>query len=171
MTPCEVTIERLALGEPLGEAEAHVATCPACSRLVALPRLVAASAHAAEPRPGFAIRSAVGARSKLAARRRNRIGGTIVAAAAAVAIGVVAFRAPTAPFHNTVGMRTAPAPLAPVQANDERLGEISLTDEQIGAELIRIADFDRAVAPSRHWRAAQAPVSGYRLIVQQGAIR
>jgi hypothetical protein len=94
MTPCEEVTERLALGEPLGDAEDHVATCPACSRLIALPRLVAASAHAAEPHAGFVIRSTTGARtmprSGAATHRRQR-----PAAAAAIVLGCGRSTAPS----------------------------------------------------------------------------
>jgi hypothetical protein len=171
MSPCDVVIERLALGEPIGDVEDHVATCPACSRLIALPRLVAASAHAAEPNPGFAIRTAAGARAKLVTRRRNRIATNAIAAIAAVALGVWALRTPIEPTLQMQGMHTAPSPLEPIHNSDRTPDDLTLTDEEIGAELGRISDFDRVLAPSPRWDDAEAPLHGYRLIVTQGASR
>jgi hypothetical protein len=171
MTPCEVLTERLALGEPLGDVEEHVATCPACSRLIALPRLVAAAAHAAEPNPGFAIRTAAGARAMIVTRRRKRIAGNAIAAVAAVVVGVWALRTPIQPSQTLPAMHSAPAPLEPIRNTDRNLDDISLTDEEIGAELGRISDFDRAIAPSPVWSDVEAPLHGYRLIVTQGASR
>jgi hypothetical protein len=171
MSPCDLVTERLALGEPLAEEEAHVATCPACSRLVALPRLVAASAHAAEPNPGFAIRTTAGARTKLAVRRRNRIITNSLAAIAAVVLGVWLVRSPS-PVKKDIadtGARTLPTPLSPVHS-DEKL-VINLTDEQVGRELVRISDFERAMKPTKHWRDAATPLSNYRMVVHQGAVR
>lgn len=172
MSPCDLVTERLALGEPLGDDEAHVATCPACSRLVGLPRLVAAAAHAAEPNPGFAIRAAAGARTKLAVRRRHRIAGNLAVAAAAVVIAVWAVKTPVEapPAIPTTGMTMPPGPLEPVGDNG-RDAELVLTDDQLGRELVRISDYDRAVAPSPEWKKAQAPLADYRLIVHQGAVR
>jgi hypothetical protein len=179
MTPCDVVTERLALGEPLADVEAHVATCPACSRLVALPRLVAASAHAAEPHAGFAVRTAAGARTKLAVRRRNRILVNTTGALAAAAIAVLALRTPDAPANPSfqIGAYRAPAPLAPVNdstgstESPDELAAGELTDDDLGAELARISDFDRAIAPSPAWRTAEAPLAPYRLIVHQGVFR
>ena len=114
MSPCDVVTERLALGEPLGDDEAHVATCPACSRLVGLPRLVAAAAHAAEPNPGFAIRAAAGARTKLAVRRRHRIAGNVALAAAAVVVAVWAVKTPVEPPAEPLpALSQRPSPLQP----------------------------------------------------------
>jgi hypothetical protein len=172
MTPCDEVTERLALGEPLGDVEDHVATCPACSRLVGLPRLVAASAHAAEPNPGFVIRSTAGARTLLVRRRRNRIIGNGVAAAAVLALAVWAVRSPiggvkqnpllpqaSMPSHNPEPINTPnPTLLTPV------------TNDVIGTELKTISNFDRVMAPSRQWNAAQRPLSRYRIVVQ-GASR
>jgi hypothetical protein len=172
MSPCEVVTERLALGEPLGDAEDHVATCPACSRLIALPRLVAASAHAAEPNAGFVIRSTTGARTMLARRRRNRILGNGLAAAAAVVLAVWAFQSPVAVDkqpHNAQGVNALPSNPQPVASDDPTL-ETPVTDELIGSELVHISDVDRVLAPSRQWRKAEAPLSGYRFVVQ-GAVR
>jgi len=173
MTPCDEVTERLALGEPLGDVEDHVATCPACSRLVGLPRLVAASAHAAEPNPGFAIRSTAGARTLLVRRRRNRIIGNAIAAAAVLVLAVWAVKSPIggadkhkqpqqgiqSPWHNPEPINNPdPTLLTPV------------TNDVIGTELKTISNFDRVMAPSRQWNAAQAPLSRYRIVVQ-GASR
>jgi hypothetical protein len=178
MSPCDVVTERLALGEPLADVEAHVATCPACSRVIALPRLVAAAAHAAEPRAGFAVRTAAGARTKLAVRRRNRIIMNTTGALAAAAALVLVLRAPDegAGFGAVPGAYRAPTQPTPVADNTD--GDVleaptpgTLTDGDVGAELARISDFDRALAPSPAWDTAEAPLAAYRLIVHEGVFR
>ena len=176
--PCDVVTERLALGEPLADVEAHVATCPACSRLSALPRLVAASAHAAEPRAGFVVRTAAGARTKLAVRRRNRIIMNSTGALAAAAVALLVLRAPDegGEFGPLQGAYRAPAQLTPVgDRTDRDLVEAptpgTLTDDDVGAELARISDLDRALAPSPAWDTAEAPLAAYRLIVHEGVFR
>jgi hypothetical protein len=171
MSPCDEVTERLALGEPLGDVEDHVATCPACSRLIALPRLVAASAHAAEPNPGFAIRSTAGARTLLVRRRRNRIIGNGVAAAAVIVLAVWAVRSPAAKIvsKQQSGVSTLPHNPEPVHANDPTL-VTPVTDQVMSRELRTISNFDRVMAPSRQWNDATAPLSRYRFVVQ-GASR
>jgi len=173
MTPCEEVTERLALGEPLGDAEDHVATCPACSRLIALPRLVAASAHAAEPNAGFVIRSTTGARTMLGRRRRNRIVGNVAAAAAVILVGVWAVQSPVTvdkkQQQHQVGMRDPSQNPTPVGDNSPTL-DTPVTNDLIGNELVNISDLDRVLAPSRQWRKVESTLSGYRFVVQ-GASR
>jgi len=173
MTPCDEVTERLALGEPLGDVEDHVATCPACSRLVGLPRLVAASAHAAEPNPGFVIRSTAGARTLLVRRRRNRIIGNGIAAAAVLALAVWAVKSPiggtTKQQQLLPGMTQLPHNPEPMNVPSPTL-LTPVTDDVIGTELKTISNFDRVMAPSRQWNKAQTPLSRYRIVVQ-GASR
>lgn len=172
MTPCDEVTERLALGEPLGDVEDHVATCPACSRLVGLPRLVAASAHAAEPNPGFVIRSTAGARTLMVRRRRNRIIGNGIAAAAVLVLAVWAVRSPIAGGKHKQPSQQVQVPWRnpePINVPDPTL-LTPVTNDVIGNELETISNFDRVMAPSRQWNAAQAPLSRYRIVVQ-GASR
>ena len=173
MSPCDQVTERIALGEPLADVEAHVATCPACSRLVSLPGLVAASAHAAEPNPGFAVRTAAGARQKLVTRRRRRIATNAVAALAAVALGIWAVQDPVdRPLMQRPAAMDLPSQPQPVSSSEDQAPEeIRVTDEDLGTELVRISDPDRVMRPSRQWREAEAPLAPYRFVVHQGARR
>jgi hypothetical protein len=165
--PCDIVTERLALGEPLGDAEDHVTTCPACSRLIALPRLVAASAHAAEPHAGFVIRSTTGARTKLVQRRRNRILGNGIAAAAAIVLAVWAVQSPMGADKKPTPLQgVMVAPTNPMPVGDDAPLDQPVTDDLIERELGTISNFDRVIAPSRHWQKVEAPLTGYRFVVE-----
>jgi hypothetical protein len=147
--------------------------------MTALPRLVAASAHAAEPRAGFAVRTAAGARTKLAVRRRNRILVNSAGALAAAVVAVLVFRGGDDGKPSVLsGAYRAPAQPTPVGDNGDNVAlELDdttpgvLTDDDVGAELARISDLDRALAPSPAWDTAEAPLSAYRLIVHEGVFR
>jgi len=171
-TPCYEVAEKLALGEPLSACEEHIATCPDCSRLTTMPRLLAAASHAAEPKPGFVIRATAGARTKLARRRRNRIVGSGIAALAAAAIGVWSMRPSSPSTTNSQAAMDLPR-LEPVNSAPDPKPSTTppLTDHEVGAELLRISNFRRAMAPSPRWREAEAPLSLYRLVVHEGASR
>ena len=176
MTPCEAVVERLALGEPRdAELDAHVATCPACARLVQVPNLVAATASAREPAPGFSARMTVGARHRIAVRRRNRI-ATMALAAAGVLIagGAIATREPE---HSLQGAMTGLAELEPLEPSrtTERQTPAptpdSIPDDDLAAAIGRLANLDASLAPSADWGRIEAPLTPYRdlLSAYQGA--
>jgi multisubunit Na+/H+ antiporter MnhG subunit len=177
MTPCDHVAERLALGEALGELDAHVATCPACTGLVRMPTMFAATAHAAEPAPGFSARMTVGARGRIAARRRNRM-ATITAAAAAVFLigGSVASREPARSLQGAMrplmemtplDSSAAERPVAERPADDVP----ATTDDELAAALVRLADVDGALLPATDWSRIEAPLAPYRILLSslQGA--
>src|SRR5205823_3266558 len=56
MTTCDVVAERVALGEPLGDAAEHAERCPKCRRLVALPAELGATHRELDPGLGFSAR-------------------------------------------------------------------------------------------------------------------
>ncbi|HUJ61622.1 MAG TPA: hypothetical protein VLX92_24120 [Kofleriaceae bacterium] len=92
---CDTVAERVALGEPLGDAAEHAASCPRCRRLAALPAELGKAHREIDPGLGFTARMTVGARQRVTARRRRRFAiglGAMVAAAAASVLVVT--RAP-----------------------------------------------------------------------------
>jgi hypothetical protein len=108
----------------------------------------------------------------LVRRRRNRILGNGLAAAAANVVGVWAVQSPI-----TVDKKTIPSQgMSHIPGNPQPVGDTTpaldtpVTDDVIGAELVHISDVDRVLAPSRQWRKVESTLSGYRFVVQ-GASR
>lgn len=146
MTRCSLVAGAVATGAPLTDAErAHVAGCPDCAALVALPSAIARTARAAEPGVGFAARMQVGARARITARRRRRIAVSVVASmAAAVAIFFGAQR------------------LQRVERADRPLGSyltrpISPEESSRARDLLERARLDRAMRPAGPWQEIEAP--------------
>ena len=174
MYPCDLVAERLAVGEPLGDdGEAHVAACPACARLVRLPAMVAATASEPEPGPGFSSRMQLGARAELTARRRARVASLTLATAAAVLVGGVFM---TRRHHDdqasTIAPYSAPRPIslpgehrAEPSHHDNRTPHAEVSDHDLAAQLVRVADVDGALAPHRAWRRIEAPLAPYQTLL------
>jgi hypothetical protein len=177
--PCDVVVERVALGEPLGELAAHVATCDRCRRLTALPTALGATHRDSEPQVGFASRMTVGAQEQLVARRRRRVVGATGAAVAATALLAFALtrnsnapsqdlapatrvshddndREPT-PTPTTDNPPTPPAPPAPT--SDEA------ADEDVRA-LVKLANTGRSRRVSARWTRIERSLTPYRNVVQ-----
>jgi len=181
-SPCDLVAERLALGEPLGaDGEAHVAACPACARLVRVPRLVAATARDPEPGPGFSSRMQVGARATLGARRRNRILSVAAAAAAACVVGGWAMTrsggATTAPTHDVAAMDPW-APRQPITMKDHERGDTAgsdhdavgtTPDDAMTVRLVHLADVDGALGAHAPWGRIAAPLAPYRFLLDTQA--
>ncbi len=155
MTTCDLVAERVALAEPLAELEAHAATCPACARLVQLPGQLGSVHREVDPGLGFAARMSVGARHRLAVRRRRRIAGVVsaaVVAASAVALLATRVRDDDVP-HNEVATSSNRQP-DPV-ADQETLGT-----------LVRFADTGRSRRLSAPWHEIQRPLRPYRKLLR-----
>jgi hypothetical protein len=179
MTPCEAVVERLALGEPRDpDLDAHVATCPACARLVRVPGLVAATASAQEPAPGFSARMTVGARRRIAVRRRNRMATLALAAAGVLLAGGAA--ATRQREHSLQGAMRPLMELSPIEPSrvaerhdrdDQPDPAPKLDDDDLAGEIDRIANLDANLAPSADWSHIEAPLAPYRdlLLSYQGA--
>lgn len=181
-SPCDLVAEHLALGEPLGaDGDAHVAACPACARLVQMPRLVAAAVRPAELPPGFAARIQLGARAELAARRRHRVATMALAAASVAAVGTFAItRRTDAPSQGAMDPWAARPPIASRDPDREQARPAALqpeprldhTPDALTARLVHLADVDDALAPSAPWTHIEAPLAPYRhLLDRQGAHR
>lgn len=152
---CDLVTERVALGEPLGMLEQHVATCESCAKLALVPSQIATATERPDPGLGFSARMTIGAQHKLAVRRRRRIAGTAAASMCAAAIGVfVATRSPSGP-------ETAPG----VTNADKKPQPEIITDAEL-AGLVHLADTDRAMRVSAPWGRIQKPLAPYIKLVK-----
>ena len=166
MTPCDQVAERLAVGDALGETlDAHVATCPACSRLLRVPGLVASTARATEPAPGFSVRVTAGARRRIAVRRRNRVALLAAAAAAVLLVGGTAALRPAEPPLPAAFM--TPGEVTPLDrpVAESPDADPTLTDDELARALVRLADVDAALRPAANWTTIEAPLAPYRALL------
>jgi len=171
-SPCEVILDRLAAGESLGEdGAAHVASCVDCARLAKVPGLLAATVREPEPGPGFSSRMQIGARGRIAARRRQRIALVSVATVAVAAAAVLAY---VRPNHHTElnqgAIRTAVddehTPQPPPAAEHPRISDADLT-----ADLVRVSNPTRTIRGEANWNDIPRPLAAYRAVLAKGASR
>ena len=157
MSHCESVAERVALGEPLAELDAHVAECERCRRMVAMPAQLGATRHSVDPGLGFSARMTVGAQQRLVVRRRRRIAAGLAATVAAGMIGVFAF---------TRDGGEPPAQQLPAVA--ERLPAeepLALDDGELAA-LVDLADTKKSRRLSAHWARIYKPLAPYKELVE-----
>lgn len=168
---CETVLERFATGDPLSDDEAaHVARCVDCARLARVPRLLATAAQEPAPAPGFSTRMEVGARARLAQRKRRRVAMTGAAAAAVLVAGGLAVTRPADRVTEPAALYTAEelerAPLPPPST----LERPATSAEQLVLHLVRVSDVDAALAPAADWPAIAEPLDPYRaLLLREGA--
>lgn len=166
MSPCELVLERLAAGQPLGADEAtHVASCVDCAQLAKVPSLLAASAREPEPGPGFSARMQVGARGRIAARRRHRVALVSFASMAVAAAAVLAFTRPTHHVVEPGAIRTAlddeHQPLPPPST------ETPITDQELAVDLVRVSNTDRTIRGEAHWNDITRSLEPYRALLSK----
>lgn len=166
---CETVAERIALGEPLGDLAAHVASCRRCKRIVALPSRIATatavgrgSAVPSDPGLGFSARMTIGAQHRLVVRRRRRIatgtiGGVAVAAMAVFALTRSSTPAPPAEDPQRAALEN------PTKIEIEP--PIAATDSEL-AGLVRLADTKRAARASASWGRIRKPLAPYIQLVK-----
>jgi|RhiMetdeSRZDD1v2_1073273.scaffolds.fasta_scaffold1139373_2 hypothetical protein len=171
MSVCEQVLDRIALGEPLSAEETdHAARCVDCARLTHMPRLLAATAQEPEPNPGFSARMQIGARRRIAVRRRNRIALTTFAAAAVVFAGVGVFTRPTERLTEVGAMRSLeeqepmPRPPPPVERP-------ATSTEKLILDLIHTSDVDRVLQDGADWDEVTRPLSPYRAVLARAGAR
>ena len=153
---CDPVAERVALGEPLGELAAHVATCARCQRLVAMPSKLVATRHEVDPGLGFAARMTVGAQHRIATRRRHRLALGLAATVAASAAGVyVVTRSPESPQNKQALVIPKPRDEAPVVADQADL-----------EALVRLADTQRSSHLSAPWGRIGKALAPYKQLVK-----
>lgn len=168
MTPtCEAVAERIALGAPLGELSAHLATCARCQDVAALAARLGATHHEVEPGPGFAARVTVGAQRRVVVRRRRRVavrlgGGALVGA---LAVFVMTRPAPSDERAAAVGTATPPAPPAP--RPDPWADPVpAASDDADLRALVELADVHRSSRLSADWAQIEKPLSPYRRLLR-----
>jgi hypothetical protein len=154
---CDIVAERIALGEPLGDAAEHAASCPRCRRLSALPTELGATHNESDPGIGFAARMTAGAQHRITVRRRRRVAATLAATVAATVLGIVFLtRQPTEPV-------VAPAP--PVAADTHQHDKPAEVDADV-EYLVHLARTDRASHTSAKWRRIEKPLAPYKHLVK-----
>lgn len=164
---CGIVAERVALGEPLGDAAEHAATCPRCRRLAALPTELGATHSEADPGIGFAARVTAGAQKRIVVRRRRRIAATLAAGIAATTVGVVLFTREGAPVVDTTAQtQTPPAPA--VQTPQKKGSDDAPTpavDEDVKF-LVKMARADRNAHVSARWGRIEKSLAPYKHLVK-----
>lgn len=171
-TTCDVVAERVALGEPLGDAAEHAASCPACRQLAALPTELGVVHREVDPGLGFTARMTAGAQHRVAVRRRRRIAIGLATAVAATTLGVFVVTRDSShdKIATTPPNKTEPAPATDTKKHDESPDpwdpdRATETDEDL-ASLVYFADTDRAAAYKTNWKAIEKPLAPYRAVVE-----
>jgi len=156
---CDSVVERIALGEELGELVGHVATCTRCRRLVDMPGKLGAARHPVDPGLGFSARMTVGAQQRIVIRRRRRVAAGLAATVAAGVLGVfVVTRSPTADEPQ----KRAALELPKIEQDETPVA----ADESDLAALVRLADTDRSSRLSAPWRRIKKPLAPYMKLVK-----
>jgi hypothetical protein len=164
---CDIVAERVALGEPLGDAAEHAATCARCRRVSALPSELGATHRETDPGIGFAARMTAGAQKRITVRRRRRVAATLAAAVVATTLGVVFLtRQPT---DETVAVQ-------PVKHDDKAATDTQnkhdtepKPDQKVDDDvryLVELARTDRAAHRTANWRRIEKPLAPYKHLVK-----
>jgi len=168
-SPCEHITERLAAGEALtADDQAHVTACVDCARLARVPGLLAAVAREPEPAPGFSARMNVGARGRLAARRRNRVVATGLAAACTFAIAGVAMtrtghREPQPDAVRTLSEQE-PQPRPPPVAERP-----ATSKDELVLRLVEASHVNDSLQGTAPWDELSTPLVPYRALLTKSA--
>lgn len=168
--PCDVVVERVALGEPLGDLAEHATSCASCRRIAALPAELGATHRDSDPGAGFAARMTAGAQKRIVVRRRRRVAAGLAAAVAATTVGAVLLTRDPAPerlAEAPADHRDTPATQDPRDPWEQPSPEDSedVADEDVRA-LVRLADTERSRKLSAHWRRIEKPLAPYRSVVK-----
>lgn len=161
---CDTVAERVALGEPLGDAAEHAATCPRCRRLAALPTELGATHSEADPGIGFAARVTAGAQKRIVVRRRRRIAASVAAGIAATVLGVVFITRDGAPVVDTTAKTQQPATEIPQKKGSDDAPQPDV-DEDVKF-LVKMARADRNAHVSARWGRIEKPLSAYKHLVK-----
>lgn len=169
MKRCTKLADVIVSGDAMSDDDrAHLATCADCTGLAAMPRLVAATAVAPEPGPGFASRVTAHARERMASRRRQRVAGFGLATVCAAGAAFMIIR------HDDDALRRA-QPLAEASRPGASDGAAAapdptpdgITDDEL-RELVGGGTLSEALAPSADWKDIEAPLSPYAAVLRLG---
>jgi len=155
---CDTVAERVALGEPLGDAAEHAESCPRCRRLSALPRELGATHSVADPGIGFAARVTAGAQKRIVVRRRRRVAATVAAGIVATSVGVL-FLTRTSPVQEATPDKAATQTQPPAPTEPPKV------DEDV-AYLVHLARVDRASHASARWHRIEKPLAPYKHLIK-----
>lgn len=163
---CDIVAERVALGEPLGDAAEHAATCSRCRRLSALPGELGETHQESDPGIGFAARMTAGAQKRITVRRRRRVAATLAAAVVATTLGVVFLtRQPT---DETVAVQPDKHDTAATNTQKQHDTDPK-PDPKIDEDvryLVELARTDRAARSSANWRRIEKSLAPYKHLVK-----
>jgi hypothetical protein len=167
--PCEAVVERVALGEPLGDLAEHAASCVKCRRIAALPTELGATHRDSDPGAGFSARMTAGAQRRIAVRRRRRAIGGIAAAAAVAALATFALSRDPALERLAVTPdereRPQPGTQSPEPPPDPWKPDRADVDDDVRV-LVQLANTYRSRKLSAHWRRIERPLEAYRIVVE-----
>ena len=161
---CDIVAERVALGEPLGDAAEHAATCSRCRRLAAHPTELGATHSEADPGIGFAARVTAGAQKRIVVRRRRRIAVTLAAGIAATAVGVVFLTRDGGPVGDQVSQTPAPATDTQHKKGSDDVPAPAV-DEDVKF-LVQMARVERHSHTSARWSRIEKPLAPYKHLVK-----
>lgn len=161
---CGIVAERVALGEPLGDAAEHATTCARCRRVVALPIELGATHTETDPGIGFAARVTVGAQKRIVVRRRRRIAAAVAAGIAATALGVVFITRDGGPVVDTTAQTQQPATEIPQKKGSDDAPKPAV-DEDVKF-LVKMARAERNAHASARWSRIEKPLAAYKHLVK-----
>lgn len=162
---CDIVAERVALGEPLGDAAEHAATCARCRRVSALPTELSAVHHDTDPGIGFAARMTAGAQKRIVVRHRRRVAATLAACVAATTLGVVLFtRHQVEPTIATSDPHLEDAKPA-TETPHENPPDQPKVDEDVKF-LVSIARAGHNSRVTAHWREIEKPLAPYKHLIK-----
>jgi hypothetical protein len=173
MKRCEQLADVIVSGEPMtDEQRAHLASCSDCASLAAMPRLVAATAVAPEPGPGFVARITANARERIDSRRRQRFVGFGLAAVAAAGVVLLAARytngGKVAPPKTDQSVAQRPAGSDGYAEDPDTAPDgDNISDDEL-RELVSGDSLSRVLAPTADWDDIEAPLSNYRAVLRLG---
>lgn len=164
-TTCDLVAERVALGEPLGDAADHAASCSRCRRLAALPTELGVVHREADPGIGFTARMTAGAQQLITVRRRRRVIAGLATAVAAAGVGVFVFT--REPDRQPLASNPSPSELPATNPHEDDPwdGGESDVDEDVET-LVRFADTDHSRQLSANWARIQKPLAPYRHLIE-----
>lgn len=168
--PCEVVVERVALGEPLGDLAEHAKGCDKCRRIAALPAKLGATHRDSDPGFGFSARMTAGAQHRIVVRKRRRVAGALAAAVAVTTLAAFALTREPAP------QKLAHTPETPDERDEQDLPgseerdkdpwqepDRDVADDDVRA-LVELADTNRTRKLSAKWRRIERPLAAYRIV-------